>query len=165
MSPLPPFLRAFALALAAMWGAVGLVSAGALVDAPSAQAAMERVAVVLETRSGRHRIRAELAMTPEQRSRGLMFRTRLGRREGMLFLYEPAQPVTMWMKNTYIPLDMVFIGPEGRVRRIARDTEPFSEALIRSGGPVRAVLELAAGVADEIGLAVGDRVSWPRPRR
>lgn len=90
-----------------------------------------------------------------------MFRRSLADNAGMLFLYDRPQPVTMWMRNTYISLDMVFIAEGGRVHRIERATEPFSERVIDSGGNVVAVLELKAGTADRIGLAPGDRVRSP----
>jgi uncharacterized membrane protein (UPF0127 family) len=79
----------------------------------------------------------------------------------MLFDFERAEPVTMWMKNTYLPLDMLFIRPDGTVSRIAADTEPLSTAIIPSGGPVSAVLELNAGTAAKLGIQVGDRVEHP----
>jgi uncharacterized membrane protein (UPF0127 family) len=79
----------------------------------------------------------------------------------MLFLYDPPQPAAMWMKNTLIPLDMVFISPDGTVHRIEANAEPFSTALILSEGPVVGVLELNAGEADKIGLKRGDKVIYP----
>ncbi|MCB1465402.1 MAG: DUF192 domain-containing protein [Nitratireductor sp.] len=100
----------------------------------------------------------EIAETDEQQAIGLMFRTKLGRRNGMLFPYPKSRVLTMWMKNTYISLDMVFIDEKGIVRRIETATEPMSEEIISSVVPVRAVLEIAAGVAKELGLKPGDRV-------
>ena len=79
----------------------------------------------------------------------------------MLFLYEPPQPAAMWMKNTPLSLDMVFISADGRVHRIESYTEPFSTAVIQSEGEVAAVLELNAGQADKIGLKAGDKVVYP----
>jgi uncharacterized membrane protein (UPF0127 family) len=79
----------------------------------------------------------------------------------MIFIYDPAQSVAMWMRNTFIPLDMVFIAPDGRVHRIEANTEPFSTDLISSGAPVAGVLELNAGQAEKIGLKRGDRVIFP----
>ncbi len=79
----------------------------------------------------------------------------------MLFLFSSEEPVAMWMKNTYVALDMVFVSRQGRVVSIARDAVPLSETIIPSGGPAYAVIELAAGAADAIGLAVGDRVRHP----
>ncbi len=92
-----------------------------------------------------------------------MFRRELPDTAGMLFLYDPPQRVGMWMRNTFIPLDMVFISADGRVHRIQANTEPFSTDLIPSGGDVGGVLELNAGQADKIGLKRGDRVVYPGP--
>jgi uncharacterized membrane protein (UPF0127 family) len=90
-----------------------------------------------------------------------MFRRSLPENAGMLFLYDPPQPAAMWMKNTQIPLDIVFISPDSRVHRIESDAEPFSTSLIRSEGTIAAVLELNAGQADKIGLKRGDKVVSP----
>jgi uncharacterized membrane protein (UPF0127 family) len=79
----------------------------------------------------------------------------------MLFDFQAEQPVAFWMKNTYIPLDMIFIRKDGRILRIAENTEPLSERLVPSGGPVLAVLEVIGGTAKKLGLAPGDRVSYP----
>lgn len=109
-------------------------------------------------RTGRHVFTVEVAATPSQRARGLMWRQSLAADAGMLFDFETPQPVTMWMKNTFIPLDMLFIAADGRIVNIARNTTPRSLAMISSLGPVRAVLELAAGAAERLGLRAGDRV-------
>ena len=103
----------------------------------------------------------ELALTPEQRSRGLMFRTELAEDEGMLFDFGTPRPVGMWMRNTYIPLDMLFIDADGRITRIEANAEPLSERTISSGGPVRAVLELPGGITEKLGIEPGDRVLHP----
>ena len=117
--------------------------------------------VVLKTESGEHSYTVEIADTDRERAMGLMFRRSLPEKSGMIFLYDPPQRVGMWMRNTYIPLDMVFITAEGTVRRVEADTEPFSTDLIRSGGEVAAVLELNAGQAAKIGVKPGDRVVFP----
>jgi uncharacterized membrane protein (UPF0127 family) len=117
--------------------------------------------LVLETGSGKHTFTVEVAKTDAARTMGLMYRRSMPADAGMLFVYDKPQAIFMWMKNTFIPLDMVFIKPDGRVHSIARDTEPFSEAPVGSGGEVIAVLELNAGTAARIGLSVGDRVVHP----
>jgi uncharacterized protein len=117
--------------------------------------------VELETRTGTHAFAIELADTPALRSRGLMVRQSLPDDHGMLFDFGRDQEVSMWMQNTYIPLDMVFIRSDGTVHRIAHDTTPFSTETIPSRGPVRAVLEINAGTAARIGLRPGDRVRHP----
>jgi len=118
-------------------------------------------ALVLKTETGDHSFNIEVATTDADRALGLMFRRSLPENAGMLFLYDPPQPSAMWMKNTLIPLDMVFISPDGRVHRIETGTEPFSQALISSEGTVAGVLELNAGQADKIGLKPGDKVVYP----
>jgi uncharacterized membrane protein (UPF0127 family) len=110
------------------------------------------------TKDGRKTFTVETAATREQRDRGLMFRTHLAERHGMLFDFEQDQEVRMWMKNTLIPLDMVFIDADGRIHRIERDARPGSLDLIASEGPVRFVLELNAGEASRYGIAPGDRI-------
>ena len=108
--------------------------------------------------SGEHSFNVELAETKEQQARGLMFRRSLGKREGMLFIHKEPSFLTMWMRNTYIPLDMIFIRANGAIHRIEPHTEPFSERIIESGARVTAVLEVAAGVSEELGLKPGDIV-------
>lgn len=103
----------------------------------------------------------EVARSPAQMQRGLMFRDSLPEDRGMLFIYKPERPARMWMKNTILPLDMIFIGADGRIINIAENTTPFSLDTIDSGGPVRAVLELNAGQAAGQGIAVGDQVRHP----
>jgi len=116
-------------------------------------------AVVVETAKGKFTFQAEIADTPELRERGLMFRHRLPEDRGMLFNWGSVGDVAMWMKNTYVSLDMVFIAKDGKVVNVAERTEPFSETIIRSDGPVAGVLEVAAGTAERIGLKPGDTVS------
>jgi uncharacterized membrane protein (UPF0127 family) len=118
--------------------------------------------VVFETETGSHSYSVELATTNSERALGLMFRRTLPETSGMLFLYDPPQPIAMWMKNTYIPLDRVFISPKGTVHRIEANTEPFSTEVIPSEGDVVGVLELNAGEAQKIGLKPGDRVVYPK---
>ncbi|MGE0698934.1 MAG: DUF192 domain-containing protein [Hyphomicrobiaceae bacterium] len=144
-----------AATIAALLALVGLV----LLSAPSssALAEMRKEPLKLITASGEHTFTIEVADTPGEKARGLMFRRSLADDAGMIFPYEPPQEATMWMKNTYISLDMVFIRADGVVHRIERGTEPFSEAVIASNGDVAAVLELKAGIASKIGLKPGDR--------
>ncbi len=119
---------------------------------------MRREAITLVSGPARHSIDAEIAENDATRALGLMFRHSIGDNEGMLFVYQPAQSVSMWMRNTTVSLDMVFIAPDGTITRIAEATEPLSEALISSGGTIAAVLELKAGAVRRLRLKPGDRV-------
>ncbi len=134
-----------------------------LLPVPPASLAAGAGTLVLKTDSGPHSFSIELAGTEQQRVMGLMYRKSLPADAGMLFLYDAPQPIVMWMKNTIIPLDMIFIGADRRVHRIERRTEPFSTALIPSDGDVQGVLEVNAGTADAIGLKAGDEVVYPAP--
>ena len=115
----------------------------------------------IASKNGVHPFQVELAATEEQRARGLMFRKELPDGRGMLFDFQRDQEISMWMKNTLIPLDMIFITRDGRIHRIAENTEPHSLRPISSGGPVLAVLEVSGGTARKLGLAPGDRVAHP----
>ncbi len=129
--------------------------------ATASEARMRRETLILVTSAGERRIDIEVAESAEEKSLGLMFRTALADNQGMLFPYLPPQEITMWMKNTYIPLDMVFIRADGTVHRIAVRTEPLSEKVIASGGDVTGVLELAGGASERLGLKAGDKVLHP----
>jgi len=146
-------------------GAAGVVlwaNPRAATEAPQAAGAPsheERLELV--TASGVHSIDVEIAATPEKQALGLMFRTSLPDSKGMLFQHDRPRELTMWMRNTYIPLDMVFIRADGTVHRIEAHTKPLSEEIISSGGVVSAVLEIAGGAAERMGLKAGDRVRHP----
>jgi uncharacterized protein len=131
---------------------------GVGVSGGASEARMVRESLVLKTATGDRTIQIEVTETDQDKAIGLMFRTELALDAGMLFPYAPAQEVTMWMKNTYISLDMVFIRGDGTIHRIQARTEPLSEAIIASGGPVTAVLELVGGAAATYGLKPGDKV-------
>ena len=120
--------------------------------------AMRRETLKLLTAHGTQAISVEIADTPEEKAQGLMFRTHLDDKSGMLFFYPAPQEITMWMRNTYIPLDMVFIRADGTVHRIEARTEPLSEDIVASRGDVAACLELAGGAAQRLGLKPGDKV-------
>jgi uncharacterized protein len=144
---------------------LALLAGGGSLLAPAE--AMRREALKLHTARGVHVINTEITETVEEKSLGLMFRTSLPDNAGMLFFYDTPQEVTMWMRNTYIPLDMVFIRADGIVHRIEAWTQPFSENIISSGANVSACLELAGGAAERLGLKPGDRVEHPlfKPRK
>jgi uncharacterized membrane protein (UPF0127 family) len=128
---------------------------------PAMADSMRRETVVLATSAGSREISAEIAETEQQKQLGLMFRTSLGDMDGMLFVNARPEDVSMWMRNTYIPLDMIFIEPAGRVHRIEANATPFSERIIPSDGAVIGVLELKGGTAAKLGLKAGDRISSP----
>lgn len=112
-------------------------------------------------KNGVHVFAVEIAVTDEERARGLMFRREVPEGQGMLFDFKRDQDVSMWMENTYVSLDMIFIRADGRIARIAENTEPMSRRIISSGGPVRAVFEVVAGTSKKLGLAPGDKVAHP----
>lgn len=115
--------------------------------------------LVIEKASGEAAVfTIEVAQSEAEKAKGLMFRTKLAENEGMLFPYGRLQEITMWMRNTYIPLDMVFIRQDGVIHRIEARTEPLSDRVISSGGEVFAVLEIAGGAAERQGIKPGDRV-------
>ena len=129
------------------------------VGKPRPQGILERLEIV--TASGTHEFSVEVMRSGPQRERGLMFRRFLPQDRGMLFDFATERPVTMWMKNTYLPLDMIFIGRAGKVVGLAENTEPLSEKIIPSGAPAYGVLEVNAGTAARIGLRIGDSVRHP----
>lgn len=108
----------------------------------------------------RHRFMVEVARTGPEQERGLMFRRRMGADEGMIFPMEQPRMVAFWMKNTVLPLDIIFIGADGRILNIAAMAEPYSEKPLPSAGRAKAVLELIGGRAARLGIAPGDRVEW-----
>jgi uncharacterized membrane protein (UPF0127 family) len=111
------------------------------------------------TRSGVHAFSVELATNAAEQERGLMFRKELPEGHGMLFDFQTEQQVQFWMRNTYIPLDMIFIAADGRIVHIAENAKPMSDDLIPSVRPARAVLEVIAGTARKFSIAPGDRVT------
>jgi len=123
--------------------------------------ALDRTTVEIASKTGVHVFTVEIADTEQSRERGLMFRKELPPGRGMLFDFHREQQVGFWMKNTLIPLDMIFIDGRGRIVSIEQDAKPMSEDVIMSGGQVRAVLEVDGGTARRLGIAPGDRVYNP----
>lgn len=117
--------------------------------------------MTVRTAAGERRFVAEVARTPEQQATGLMNRQSLAPDRAMIFPYEPPQPASFWMKNTLIPLDMIFIRADGTIARIAENTVPLSLDPVLAGEPVAAVMEIAGGRAAELGIKAGDKVEWP----
>ena len=115
----------------------------------------------IATKNGVQVFSVEMATTEEEKTTGLMYRKELADGKGMLFDFSPEEEVSMWMKNTYISLDMIFIRADGRILRIAENTEPESTRIIPSGGLAKGVLEVIAGTAKKYGIQPGDRVAHP----
>ena len=134
---------------------LGLAAALACIPA-RAQEGVEGLDII--TATGPHHFSVEVMRTDAGREKGLMFRRNMPKDRGMLFDFKTEQPVMMWMKNTFLPLDMVFISRDGKVVNVAENAEPLSEAIIASDGPVFAVLEVNAGEARQIGVKPGDEV-------
>ncbi|MFD1745050.1 DUF192 domain-containing protein [Rhizobium helianthi] len=123
-----------------------------------AQLRFDTEPLIIRTAQGEHHFHVELAIDARQREQGLMFRQSMPDTAGMLFDFEQPRVVNMWMKNTYIPLDMLFIDQEGRIEHIHEGAKPHDETVISSGGAVRFTLELNAGLVDKYGIKQGDRV-------
>ena len=164
------FVRGCAAAIAA---AALLVSGACKGDAgassTAAQNAATKLQVTVQTRSGPRQFNVEVARTAAEQERGLMFRTDIPADGGMIFAPYPAdgsgpREASFWMKNTPSSLDIIFIRPDGTIASIAENTIPFSEEPSRSGEPVSAVLEINGGKSAELGIAPGDKVTWPGQR-
>lgn len=158
ISPSPSAVLSWPQRLAGVLAALLLIAG---VSAVAASITFEEAPLTIDAESGQFEFQVEMAVSPEQRGLGLMFREDLAEDRGMLFDFGKLQRASMWMRNTYVPLDMLFIDPDGRITQIAADTRPLSDAVIASREPVRAVLELRAGVAAKLGIKPGDRILHP----
>ncbi len=118
--------------------------------------------LTIKTAEAQHDFIVEVAKTSEEQAKGLMFRTKLDPKEGMLFPFKKSRIASFWMKNTVIPLDIIFIRKDGTIESIAARTTPYSLEAVQSGAPVHAVLELAAGQSEKLSIAAGDIVTWDR---
>jgi uncharacterized membrane protein (UPF0127 family) len=151
--------RLLALLASAPVALAGLDIAGRAAEPTGPQPELPKEKLVIVTHDGRRLdFDVEMALTPEQQVTGLMFRKSVPENGGMLFDWGRPQESQMWMRNTLVPLDMVFINQDGTIRSIAENTVPESMAIIDSRGPVRATLELAAGVTAKLDIRVGDKV-------
>ena len=149
-------MRAVAAALLAL----ALPAAPVFAELPGVAQSLRAVPLTIVTRAAPRRFRVEVAATPDQQATGLMFRRTMPADHGMIFPMDPPRSTSFWMKNTYLPLDLLFIGPDRRIVRIAADAQPLSLDLIECPEPVAAVLELNGGAAAKLGIAVGDAVRW-----
>jgi hypothetical protein len=138
---------------------LALCCAVALV-APAFADTLEKRGLTITTSAGPQHFTVELARTPEQRQRGLMYRQDLAADAGMLFIYASDGEIDMWMANTLLPLDMIFFAADGHITKVAERTVPLSEATIGSDGPARGVLEVNGGTASRLGIRVGDRLTY-----
>jgi len=145
---------------ARFWTAIAVASALYILTGLDARAASFQPLEIV-TKTGVHVFSVEMATTEEEKTTGLMYRKELADGKGMLFDFSPEQEVSMWMKNTYISLDMIFIRADGRILRIAENTEPLSTKIIPSRGLAKGVLEVIAGTAQKYGIAAGDSVAHP----
>jgi uncharacterized membrane protein (UPF0127 family) len=135
------------------------LACGGMAGHAAGQEKLEALTIV--TASGTHPFSVEVMRTARQREHGLMFRRFFPKDRGMLFDFKSEQKIMMWMKNTYVPLDMIFISRLGKVVGIAENTEPLSERIVASGAPAYAVLEVNAGTVTRIGLGIGDAIRHP----
>ena len=136
------------------------VSQPAQTAARVSSAGLDLRPLTIRSRGQSHRFTVEVARTVEQQAQGLMFRESLGPDEGMLFPFQTPRPASFWMRNTLIPLDMIFIRADGTIARIAANTEPLSEESVAVAEPVAAVLEIRGGRAAELGITEAAHVSW-----
>jgi len=153
----------FLLAAASLAGCGAAPSNQAVPPPPAARTApsgLDLARLIVEGRGGRHVFTVEMARTEAQQEQGLMNRRALAPDAGMLFPFDPPRPASFWMRNTLIPLDMIFIRPDGTIARIAANTVPLSETPIAVPEPMTAVLEIAGGRAAQLGIHEGDRATW-----
>lgn len=152
--PLAPLRAAFALILTGLAVPLAACASGGTTEAAA------QTVVTIAQGDAVHRFTVEVARTPEEQARGLMNRTSLPANGGMLFPFATPKFASFWMKNTFIPLDMIFIRADGSIDRIAENTIPESLEPVVSGGEVAAVLELAGGTAARLGIDESARVTW-----
>lgn len=156
------FFTALALALAACSPATGDAATQSTQDAAASVhpiSGLRTVPITITHADKAHSFRVEVASSPQEQAKGLMFRNAMGPDEGMIFPLSTPRTASFWMRNTVIPLDMIFIGTDGRIRNI-RTAQPYDETPQPSDGAVAAVLELNAGRTRELGIEPGDQVSW-----
>jgi uncharacterized membrane protein (UPF0127 family) len=135
-------------------------SASNAVELARSPAGLEQVSLAITSGNRTHRFTVEIARTQQEQATGLMNRSELAPDRGMIFPFDPPRDASFWMKNTLIPLDMIFVRTDGSIANIAANTVPLSLEPVLSEGPVGAVLELAGGRAAELGIKPGDKVDW-----
>lgn len=135
-------------------------SASNAVELGQSSAGLQQVQLTVTSSTGEHRFTVEVAKTAEEQAMGLMYRNKLAPDRGMVFPFDPPRDASFWMRNTLIPLDMIFVRADGSIANIAANTVPYSEEPVASDGPVKAVLEIAGGRSAELGIKPGDMVKW-----
>ena len=135
-------------------------SAPNAVELGRSSAGLEQLPLTISSNGREHRFTVEVARTGEEQSMGLMYRTELAPDRGMIFPMDPPRNASFWMRNTLIPLDMIFVRADGSIANVEANTVPYSEEPVRSAGPVAAVLEIPGGRAAELGIKAGDIVKW-----
>jgi uncharacterized membrane protein (UPF0127 family) len=135
-------------------------SASSAVELGQSPAGLEQVRLTIASGGNKHSFTVEVASTVEQQAMGLMYRNALAPDRGMIFPFDPPRDASFWMRNTLIPLDMIFVRADGSIANIAANTVPYSEEPVHSAGPVAAVLEIAGGRSAELGIKPGDKVKW-----
>lgn len=144
----------------------GAADAGAKAPAQTATPAVHPVSglqvrpVTVTSGKAAHVFKSELARTSAEQAKGLMFRTAIGDDEGMIFLRNPPDIAAFWMRNTVIPLDIIFIGTDHRILNISANAVPYDETPLPAAGPTLAVLEINGGLAAKLGIKPGDKVEW-----
>jgi uncharacterized membrane protein (UPF0127 family) len=156
---LPPALAAMALSACSPQPAAEATPA-AVASTTHPVSGLAVIPLTVATPAGKHAFRVEVARSEEEQARGLMFRTELGPDEGMIFPRDPADMASFWMKNTPLPLDIIFIGADHRIINIAARTTPYSLTPVNAAGMTAAVLEIPGGRAAELGIRPGARVDW-----
>jgi uncharacterized membrane protein (UPF0127 family) len=136
------------------------VTTGCSAKSATAVSSATTIPLSIKSAKGLNRFNVEVARTPEEQERGLMFRPHIDSNGGMIFPMDPPRMASFWMKNTVSSLDLLFIRADGTIARIAADAVPYSMSPIDSGEPVAAVLEIAGGRAAELGISEDDKVSW-----
>jgi len=139
-------------------GSSGAASAPAKVVHP--ESGLEVIPLTITSANGVHRFKVEVARSMIAQAKGLMYRTKLGPDEGMIFPMDPPRGASFWMHNTVISLDLIFVGPDGRISNIAARAVPYDETPLLSIGKVKGVLEIPGGRAAELGIVPGDKVAW-----
>jgi uncharacterized membrane protein (UPF0127 family) len=159
MSPLKKLARRYWIKMIGLRSFLGFLFVTCLLAAAPAVAA-ESVPLTIEAGGSTYRFTVEIADDPAERSQGLMFREHLDENAGMLFLYPDERPRTFWMKNTPLPLDIIFIDRNGLVVHVAAEARPFDLTTIESVAPAQSALEVRGGLAAQLGIGPGAKVTW-----